>query len=420
MTLVRCTVETVPDCGAALCGGQPVVGTGCQHDQVLQTVAISGYRSVRSLVLPLTGLDVVTGANGSGKSNVYRSLRLIAGMATGTAISALAREGGLGAVLWAGPETGTHSGHPTQGTRRKGPVSLRLGFSGDDLGYAVDLGLPTPMDIGDGSLFVRDPVIKREWVFAGAFPRPATLLADRNRQLVRVREDTWRELAAKVAAHRSVLAEVADAEGAPEVLALRNSLREWRFYDHLRTDPGAPGRAPQVGTRTPVLGPDGGDLAAALQTIIELGHGDLLYAAIGDAFPGSTLSIESRDGVFSLGLRQPGMLRVLSGAELSDGTLRFLMLAAALLSVHPPGLMVLNEPETSLHPDLFPALGALIAAASAHSQLIVVTHAEALAACIEDAAGYDVGRLTLDKRDGETVVRHQGLLRTPSWEWPKR
>lgn len=96
-------------------------------------------------------------------------------MSIGSAISALAGEGGLGAVLWAGPETGTNGSPPAQGTRRKGPVALRLGFSGDDLGYAVDLGPPTPMDIGDGSLFVRDPVIKREWIFAGEFPRLATL-----------------------------------------------------------------------------------------------------------------------------------------------------------------------------------------------------------------------------------------------------
>ncbi len=396
------------------------VSGSSQHDLVLQTVAISGYRSVRNLLLPLTGLDVITGANGSGKSNVYRSLRLIAGMATGTAISALAREGGLGAVLWAGPETGTSGEHAAQGTRRKGPVALRLGFSGDGLGYAADLGLPTPMDIGDGSLFVRDPVIKREWIFAGAFPRPATLLADRNRQVVRVREETWRDLPAKLAGHRSVLAEIADAEGAPEVLALRNSLREWRFYDHLRTDPRAPARLPQVGTRTPVLAADGGDLAAALQTIIELGHADLLHDSITSALPGSHLTIECRDGVFSLGLRQPGLLRVLGASELSDGTLRFLMLAAALLSVYPPGLMVLNEPETSLHPDLFPALGSLIAAAARVSQLIVVTHSAPLVGWIESASGREIGRLHLDKRDGETKLRHQGLLSTPSWEWPKR
>jgi predicted ATPase len=59
---------------------------------------------------------------------------------------------------------------------------------------------------------------------------------------------------------------------------------------------------------------------------------------------------------------------------LSDGALRYLLLTAALLTPRPPTLLVLNEPETSLHPDLSPALARLIASASPHSQLIVVTH----------------------------------------------
>jgi hypothetical protein len=53
--------------------------------------------------------------------------------------------------------------------------------------------------------------------------------------------------------------------------------------------------------------------------------------------------------------RQPP-LRRLSAAELSDGTLRYLLLVAALLTPRPPELLVLNEPETSLHPELLPAL----------------------------------------------------------------
>ncbi|OUD81008.1 hypothetical protein BC477_18355 [Clavibacter michiganensis subsp. michiganensis] len=113
---------------------------------MIRTLAVSGYRSVRDLALPLTGLDIVTGANGSGKSNVYRALRLIADMAQGGAVGALAREGGLEAVLWAGPEGLSRAmrdgDHEVQGTMRKGPIALRLGFAGDELGYLVDLGIP--------------------------------------------------------------------------------------------------------------------------------------------------------------------------------------------------------------------------------------------------------------------------------------
>ena len=105
-----------------------------------------------------------------------------------------------------------------------------------------------------------------------------------------------------------------------------------------------------------MLSDDGGDLAAAVQTIIEAGFDDL-PRAVADAFDGASVSVAVHDGLFDLQLHQRGMLRPLRAAELSDGTLRFLLWAAALLSPQPPSLMVLNEPETSLHPDLVRAAG---------------------------------------------------------------
>ena len=71
---------------------------------MLNTIAIRGYRSLREIVLPLAGLTVVTGANGTGKSSLYRALRLLADCGRGEVIGSLAREGGLESVLWAGPE----------------------------------------------------------------------------------------------------------------------------------------------------------------------------------------------------------------------------------------------------------------------------------------------------------------------------
>ena len=105
---------------------------------MLTALAVSGYRSLRDVVVPLAGLNLVTGPNGSGKSNLYRALRLLADVAQGRAIASLAQEGGLTSVLWAGPEQVARSvkagHHAVQGTRRKGPVSLRLGFASDDFG----------------------------------------------------------------------------------------------------------------------------------------------------------------------------------------------------------------------------------------------------------------------------------------------
>src|SRR6202166_1381741 len=99
---------------------------------MITKVAISGYRSLRDVRLALGALNVVTGANGSGKSSLYRALRLLADVAQGRIIQSLAGEGGLHSTLWAGPESFARSvkrgEHPVQGTVRKASVSLKLGF----------------------------------------------------------------------------------------------------------------------------------------------------------------------------------------------------------------------------------------------------------------------------------------------------
>lgn len=111
------------------------------------------------------------------------------------------------------------------------------------------------------------------------------------------------------------------------------------------------------------------------------------------------------------------MLRALTARELSDGTLRYLLLATALFSPRPPGLIVLNEPETSLHADLLPALARLIADAARRSQLVVVTHSETL---VRSLAGAGATRHELVKPFGETEVAEQGLLTRPTWHWGSR
>lgn len=94
------------------------------------------------------------------------------------------------------------------------------------------------------------------------------------------------------------------------------------------------------------------------------------------------------------------------------------MWIAALHTARPPELIVLNEPETSLHPDLLPALARLIRSASRRCQVWVVSHAARLIAALEEDSGCN--SIRLEKIDSETRVAGQGNLDAPAWHWPAR
>jgi len=80
--------------------------------------------------------------------------------------------------------------------------------------------------------------------------------------------------------------------------------------------------------------------------------------------------------------------------------------------------MVLNEPETSLHPDLLPALARLIGVAATRSQLWVVSHSTRLIAALEQVQGCTSIRLV--KELGETHILGQNILDRPNWKWLSR
>jgi predicted ATPase len=364
----------------------------------LKELQVSGYRSLRNVRLPLQQLNVVTGPNGSGKSNLYKVLWLIAQICEGEFARSLTREGGFLSALWAGPRTSTK------------PHRMSLGFHADDFCFEINCGFPQP----SGSAFWSDAEIKEEAVWFGSKRKPSTTLVERSGGMTWIRdaEGNRVDYPLVLSENESVLSQLREPQRFPELFTVRDEVRRWRFYHTFRTDDAAPFRSPQVSVRTPVLSHDGSDLAAALQTINEIGDADRLAHAIDSALPGRSLVIipnesgpfgkSPRSTELSVALEAEGCTRPLFARELSDGTLKYLCLVAALLSPRPPALIALNEPESSLHPDLLPPLAELIVAASEHSQVWVTTHAQSLATAIEKTSG--VEQIKLQLLDGETVI----------------
>jgi predicted ATPase len=149
-------------------------------------------------------------------------------------------------------------------------------------------------------------------------------------------------------------------------------------------------------------------LAAALQTIAELGDEAALRDEVERAFPGASLIIDHDKDLFAVQLKMPGLNRPLDATELSDGTLRYLCLMAALMSPRPPTLLALNEPETSLHPDLLNGLARMIVRASKSSQLWITTHSSYLAESIERYSGEQ--SIKLELLNGQTAVVGRRLI----------
>ena len=119
----------------------------------------------------------------------------------------------------------------------------------------------------------------------------------------------------------------------------------------------------------------------------------------------------------------PGLNRPMGAGELSDGTLRYLCLMAALLSPRPPPFLALNEPEMSLHPDLLGPLSRLIVEAAKNSQIWVTTHADAAGGGHLPAHGLRAGAADQTRRShgARGLGRQRGVTRAPlTWVSPPR
>jgi len=376
----------------------------------VREIHVSGYRSVRELRLKLRQINVLTGPNASGKSNLYNSVFLLAKAAAGGFAQVIAEEGGMPSVLWAGARKSR-----SIGSSRLEPARLRLGVKTETFNYQMVCGLPKlqgPIPTRQfRSAFAMDPEVKEEHVWMDSSGLKVTFFK-RNSSGVWILDSNERltDYSGELMPTESVLSQLREPHLYPELSALRSEMNRWRFYHHFRTDLESPLRYPQVGVRTPVLSHDGRDLAAALQTINEIGMSEDLHEAIDQAFPGAQMEIahDGETGMFAVEMRMPGLHRPLRARELSDGTLRYLCLLAALLSPHPPALLALNEPETSLHPDLLEPLAQQMAQAAKNSQLWVVTHSEKLAELVEKHSGESPIRLQLE--NGETRVVGQKLV----------
>jgi predicted ATPase len=370
---------------------------------IVREIHAASYRSLRSIRFPTGRLTVFVGANGVGKTNLYKALQLLQASAAGTLARELAAEGGMQSALWAGKR---RAGDPAR-------IKLSAGFGapaeeGILYSYGAEIGVPPPLP---RNAFPLEPDIKEETLEFHHRGRSHKLLERRGASVVARDADGKRvEISRDLLASETALGAFDEPQRFPDVHAIKQLMLDWRFYHDLRTDQDSALRRPCLAVATPTMTSDGSNLAAVLATLIHIRRDTVdLDRTIEDAFPGARLEVPMPAQSASFGMVFPDHpKRVFEARELSDGTLRYLALAGALLSLRLPSFIALNEPESSLHPDLLEPLARLIAKASERTQVWLVTHSERLAAALEKHGG--VAPRTVIKKDGETWIEGLKLI----------
>ncbi len=186
-----------------------------------------------------------------------------------------------------------------------------------------------------------------------------------------------------------------------------STFREWSFgrYAELR-------RPQQADDPADQLLPNARNLALVLNEI-EHRHGSDLDAVIRRFLPRfKRLSTRIAGGTAQLYLHEGGLDQPIPATRLSDGTLRFLAILAALFAPAPPRLLCIEEPELGMHPDALGLLAEVLVDASKRMQLLVTTHSDVLLSAFSDRID---SVAVCENAGGGTILRRLDADRLSFW-----
>lgn len=368
----------------------------------IRTLRLDGFLSFAPASEPLEmqSLNVLIGPNGSGKSNLIEALRLLAATPNDLA-SAVRKGGGSSEWLWKGDP-------PAESAE----IDVVLGRKNEqDLRYRLRLGsVATRFEILDEAIEETSPLRSNDVYFFYRYQcgRPVinirSISGERNNRNLE-RQDLLPD--------QSVLAQRKDPDQYPEVTTIGRMFSNIQIFDEWTFGGNSPPRyAQQADLPEDRLLPDCSNLSLVLNQIEHSGE-VRVSELLSKFFPSfERLSIRVAGGRAQLYLFEHGFKIPIPATRLSDGTLRFVALLAALLSPSPPDLLCVEEPELGLHPDSVALLAEVLVDASHRMQLLVTTHSEALISALTDQPSAIV---TCERLGSATFLERLDPKRLASW-----
>lgn len=380
---------------------------------LLKSILLEGFLSYgpEPVTIPLTALNLLIGPNGSGKSNLIEAISVLRAVPKDLPLP-IRQGGGVKDWLWRDGTSGATEARlevvlaegrvvvrtaPASGRAKKPAIgkTIRSIERTSAVRYRLVFGAE-----GD-SFTVLDERVETET----GTPKPYLYFGyEHGRPMLNVQqEQSPRELArADIDPSQSILSQRRDPEAYPELTRLADLLRQILIYRSWQFGPDAAVRMScRADVRTDILSESFDNLPARLAVLI--GNPMIkrrLIELVSDLARGfDDLSIIPEGGRLQLYLHEGN--RSVPAHRLSDGTLRYLCLLAILLDEHPAPLIVIEEPELGLHPDLLPTLRELLVSASEKTQLIVTTHSTQLVDAMTEHAE---SVLVCEKNHGPSVI----------------
>jgi predicted ATPase len=338
---------------------------------------IEGFRSLKKVVWNPGDLNVVIGPNGTGKSNLLRFLELISISAQGRLGKYIQSMGGMEPLVWDGQAPDISFKVKTL------PVEENRDPKRDAVTYELKLAR-----LGKGSSYR----IKRELlanyfrVETGTQSEPFKFV-ERDGANGRIFDEHELALVApeeSVTEEETLLSIAANPFTNNRLITLfQQQVSSWAIYHDINVSESAPIRQSTVARAEKRIDPDGQNLISVLHTLYTENRdfkreiNQAMLAAFGDDFE-ELVFPPAADQRIQLRVRWKSLKREQSAADLSDGTLRYLLILTILASPSPAPIIAIDEPETGLHPSMLPIIAEYAAEASTRSQVILTTHSPQL------------------------------------------